>query len=120
MLDKKEQSTVMLKLTFIRNRATLDITYNTTEVVIFDPREMIGILDLILLGYYKIEQGFLQQYLSKYYHFESADVICEHCNKFVNTLKKEKEETREKCLWLDKDDERKYVIDRGILDKYID
>ena len=36
----------MLKLKFIRNRATLDITNNTPETVIFDLRKMIGILDL--------------------------------------------------------------------------
>ena len=58
----------MLKLKFIRNRVTLDVTNNTPETVIFDPREMIGILDLRLLGYYKIRQGLLQQNLSKYYH----------------------------------------------------
>ena len=52
MLDKREQSTVMLKLKFIRNRATLDVTSNTSETVIFDPKrndrhirfEIIGLL----------------------------------------------------------------------------
>ena len=28
---------------------------------------MLGILDLMLIGYYKIKQGILQQNLSKYY-----------------------------------------------------
>ena len=55
----------MLKLKFIRNRMTLDITKNIPETVIFNPREMIGILDLRLLDYYKIKQGVLQQNLSK-------------------------------------------------------
>ena len=41
----------------------------------FDPTEMIGILDLRSLGYYKIKQGVLQQKLSKHYHFESADAV---------------------------------------------
>ena len=45
MLDKKEQSRVMLKLKFIRNRVTLDVISNTSKTVIFDLREMIGILD---------------------------------------------------------------------------
>ena len=85
--------------------------------MIFDPREMIGILDLRLLGYYKIKQGVLQHDLSTYYHFESAYIICDHYNKFVNALKKE--ETREKYPCLDKDD-KKYMTDREILDKYID
>ena len=88
-------NTVMLKLKFIRKKATLNITNNTSGTVLFDPREMIGILDLRSLGYYKIKQGVLQQNLSKYYHFESADIICDHYNKFVNALEKEKEEIKE-------------------------
>ena len=55
----------------------------------------------------------------KFYHFETADVVCEQFNKSVNTLKKEKEESKEKYPWLDKNDERKYMMDREILDKYI-
>ena len=49
----------MLKLKFVRNRATLDVTNNTPQTVIFDPKEMIGILDLRSLGYYKIKKGVL-------------------------------------------------------------
>ena len=59
--------------------------------MIFNPKDMIGILDLTSFGYYKIRQGVLQQNLSKYYHFEPADALCEQLHKFVNTLKKEKE-----------------------------
>ena len=55
---------------------------------------MIGILDLRLMGYYKIKQGILQQNLGKYYKFESADIICEHFNRFINRLKKERKEGR--------------------------
>ena len=63
--------------------------------VIFDPKEMLGVLDLRSLGYYKIKQGILQQNLSKYYRFKLADILCEQCNIFINTLKKErKEETQ--------------------------
>ena len=43
--------------------------------MIFDPKEMIGILDLRSLGYCKIRQGVLQQNLSKYSHFETADEL---------------------------------------------
>ena len=48
---------------------------------------MLGIVDLRLLGYYKIKQGKLQQNLSKYYRFEKAETLCEYFNKFVNILK---------------------------------
>ena len=96
----------MLKLKSIRNQVTLNVTNNKQETMIFEPKEMIGILDLRSLGYYKIRQGVLQQNLSKYYHFESDDVLCEQFNKFVNTLKKEKEESKEKYPWLDKNDKK--------------
>ena len=51
---------------------------------------MIGILDLRSLGYYKLRQGVLQQILSKCYHFESADRLCEEFNTLVLELKKGK------------------------------
>ena len=54
--------------------------------MIFDPKEMLGILDLRSMGYYKIKQGILQQSLSKYYRFESADILYEQLNNFINTL----------------------------------
>ena len=44
--DMQDQITNMIKLKFIRNRATLKITNNTNETVTFDLTEMIGILDL--------------------------------------------------------------------------
>ena len=73
LLDTREQITVMLKLKFTGNRATLNVTNNTQETVIFDPKEMMGVLDLRSLGYYKIKQDVLQQNLSKHYHLETAD-----------------------------------------------
>ena len=48
---------------------------NGTETIIFKPEEMIGIVDLSSLGYYKIKQGILQQNLSKYYKFERTDTL---------------------------------------------
>ena len=70
VLDMNEHVTNMIKLKFIRNRATLKITYNTDETVTFDRSNMIGILDLRSLGSYKIKQDVLQQNLGKNYHFE--------------------------------------------------
>ena len=68
-------------------------------MVIFDPKEILGILGLRWIGYYKIKQGILQQNLGKYYVFESADILCEQFNKFINKLKKEKEENKDKHSW---------------------
>ena len=69
-----------------------------------------------LIGYYKIKQGILQQNLHKYYRFELANILCAQFNKFINILKKEKEETRDK-YWLELGDERRNMSDRQILDK---
>ena len=83
MLDSKEQCTVVLKLKFTRNCASLDVTNNTQETVIFNPNQVLGILDLRSLGYYKIKQGVLQQNLSKCYHSESVNRLCEEFNTIV-------------------------------------
>ena len=74
------------------------------------------------MGYYKIKQGILQQNLSKYYKFEEAGKLCEYFNKFVNTLKKDREQVSlvDKYPWLDQEDKRRNMTDREILEKYID
>ena len=54
----------MLKLKFTQNLATLDVMNSSLETVIFDPKEMLGILDLRSMGYYKIKQVILQHNLS--------------------------------------------------------
>ena len=36
---------------------------------------MTGIIDLKLLGYYKIKEGILQQNLSRYYKFEKTEAL---------------------------------------------
>ena len=48
--------------------ATLHITNNDPDTIIFDPEEVLEILHLTSLGYYRIKQGILQQNLSKYDH----------------------------------------------------
>ena len=59
VLDMNEHVKNMTKLKFIRNRVPLKITNNTYKTVTFDKTEMIGILDLRSLGYYKIKQDML-------------------------------------------------------------
>ena len=61
---------------------------------------MSEILDLRLIGFYKIKQGILHQNLSKYNRFKSADTLSEHFIRFINTLKKERNKEkieRKKC-----------------------
>ena len=79
----------MLKLKFTQNIAILDVMNMGLETLIFDLKEMLGILDLESMGYYKRKQGILQQNLSKYYSFNSADTLCEQFIRFINMLKKE-------------------------------
>ena len=64
MLDTKKQKTLTMKLKFIRNRAIFKVTNSTHEAVTFHPKEILGIIYLRLLGYYKIKQQVLQQNLS--------------------------------------------------------
>ena len=96
VLDMNEHVTNMIKLKFIRNRATLRIMNNTCETVTFDKKDMIGILDIRSLGYYKVKQDVLQKHLGQHYHFELAEDICAQFNRFVNLLKKEAENPKEK------------------------
>ena len=92
LLDRGTHITLLLKLKFTQNKAILDITNKGTDTMIFKPEEMIGMIDLRLLGYYKNQQGILQQNLSMYYKFEKAEKLCEYFNKFVNMLKEEREQ----------------------------
>ena len=64
----------------------------------------------------------MQQNLSRYYRFEEASKLCEYFNKFVDALKKEREQTTsvDKYSWLDPEYERRNMMDREILEKYID
>ena len=104
------------------NKAVLDIKNAGKGTMILDPKEMIGIVDIRSLGYFKIKQGILQQNLSKYYRFEETSKLCEYFYKFVDTLKKDREQTTsvDKYPWLDPEDERRNMMDREILEKYID
>ena len=47
----------------------LDKMNSGSEMVILSPKETIGILDLRSSEHYKIQQGVLQQNLSKFYNF---------------------------------------------------
>ena len=116
MLDGGTHGTLLLKLKFIQNKAILDITNKGTDTMIFKQEEMIGIIDLRSLGYYKIKQEIPQQNLSRYYKFEKAEKLCEYFNKFVNILKEEREQKspEDRYPWLDPDGERRHMTDKEI------
>ena len=122
IIDGGTYSTLLLKLKFTCNKAVLDIKNAGKDTMILRPEEMIGIVDIRSLGYYKIKQGILQQNLSKHYRFEEAKKLFESFNKFVDTLKRDREQTTpiDKYPWLDPEDERRNMMDREILEKYVD
>ena len=74
--DGSTYSTMLIKLKFTHNTTILYIVNNGTEIIIFKTKDTIGIVDLQLLGYYKIKQSILQQNLSKYYIFEREETLC--------------------------------------------
>ena len=114
-LDTKSQVAITLKLKFIRNRAMLKVTISTHNKVTFNPEDVVGIVDLRSLGYYKIKQGVL---------IESVEIVCEQYNRLTNTLRKEEREAKvcdkDNYPWFDDSNERKYMSDKEILVKYID
>ena len=122
IIDRRTNSTLLIKLKFTCNKAVLDIKNAGKDTMILNAREMIGIVDIRSLGYYKIKQGLFQQNLSRYYRFEEASKLCEYFNRFVDTLKKDREwaTSVDKYPWLDPEDERRNMTDREILEKYID
>ena len=109
ILDIKEQTTNMIKLKFIRNKAALKVTNKTCKTVTFGRTEMMGIIDLRSLDFYKIKQEVLQEHLGRHYHFELADDVCDQYNRFVNLMRKEEENSEGKFSWLEDTDERKYM-----------
>ena len=100
----------------------MDIKNAEKDIMILKPEEKIAIVDIRSLGYYKIKQGILQQNLSRYYRFEEAKKLCKYFNKFIDTLKRDREQTTsvDKYPWLDPEDERRNMTHREILEKYVD
>ena len=64
-LDIKEQTTNMIKLKFVQNKAALKVTNKTCETVTFERTEMMAIIDLRSLGFYRIKQEVLQEHLGR-------------------------------------------------------
>ena len=110
IIDGKTNSTLLIKLKFMCNKAVLDIKNAGKDTMILNPKKMIGIVDIRSLGYYKIKQCILQQNL----RFEEASKLCEYFNKFIDTLKKDREQTTsvDKYPWLSPDDKRRNMTDK--------
>ena len=57
IIDGSTNSTLLIKLKFTCNKAVLDIKNVGKDTMILKPKEMMGIVDIRSLGYYKIKQG---------------------------------------------------------------
>ena len=90
ILDGGTHSSLLIKLKFTCNVTVLDIVNKGTETMIFRTEEMLGIVDLRSLGYFKIKQGILQQNLSRYYRCERAEKLHKYFNKFCKHIEKRK------------------------------
>ena len=125
LLDTKEHMPLTMKIKFIRNRPTFKVRNDMHETVTFNPTQMLGVIDLRSLGYYKIKQGVLQQNLSHIYHFESAHKVCDQFNRLIDMLRKEEKlEGTGKYPWHDDSNERKHMTEkkevRSVIYKYKD
>ena len=108
IIDMKEQMTNMIKLKFIRNKAVLKITNKMFETITVGRTDRMGVVDLRSLGFYKIKQEVLQEHLSRHYHFELADDVCDQYNRLVNLMRKEEEKSEGKFPWLDNRPKKTY------------
>ena len=91
ILDIKEKTTNTIKLKFIQNKAVLKITNKTHETITFGRTEIMEIVDLRSLGFYKIKQEVHQEHLCRHYHFKLVDDVCNQYNRFINLMRKEEE-----------------------------
>ena len=60
IIDGRSNNTLLIKLKFTCNKAVLDIKNAGKDTIILNLKEMLGIVDIRSLGYYKIKQGILQ------------------------------------------------------------
>ena len=108
-LDKSTQRIIVLKVKFTRKAAMLQMMNSSSETLILNMKEALGILDLRLLCYYKIWQGVLQQNFSRFYEFKLAE-------KFKSCFKERRKNKKEEYPWLDNMHENKFMTDREILE----
>ena len=55
IIDGGNYSTLLIKLKFTGSKAVLDIKNAVKDTLILSPKEIIGIVDIRSLGYYKIK-----------------------------------------------------------------
>ena len=66
------------------------------KTITFSRTDMMGVVDLRSLGFYKIKQEVLQEHLSRHYHFELADDVCDQYQQTCKSYEKRGREFRGK------------------------
>ena len=64
LLDHKTGCTNMIKVKFVRKTGFFDITNNSSESIICNKDEALGIVDIRSIGYYKVKQSTIQHNLN--------------------------------------------------------
>ena len=120
LLGLDTYDTLTMGVKFESNKVLLEVTNDYTQVIVLDLKKAIVNLDIRSLGHYKIQQGVLQQRLSKYYSFESLHNVFGGYNNFMNKLKEENIESKDPYPWLDPDGSRRKMTYRQIIESTID
>ena len=77
LLELKAGCTNMIKVKFVRDTGFIDVTNNSLEPLIFSKDEVMGIVDLRCIGYYKVRQRTIQHHTQYNYEFQPLKVLCE-------------------------------------------
>ena len=63
LLDIKTRCAYIIKVKFVRNTEFLDITNNSSGLLIFSEDEALGVVDQRSVGYYKVKQSIIQPHI---------------------------------------------------------
>ena len=83
MLDAKRAPDPTMKLKFRRNQTIFKMMSNTHETVTFNPKEMLGVVDLRSFGYYKIKTRCLTAKSQLHVYFKSVNKVCNQFNRLM-------------------------------------
>ena len=72
-------------LRFIRNIGLLDVANNSSEPLIFNKDNVLGVVDMKSIGYYKLKQSIIQHHLETCCHFKALQVLYKEFNKLTST-----------------------------------
>ena len=122
-----------LKIKLSRNYSVAAITNNYNTTYFMDHKKSLGIVDIMLFGYYNISHQTLSNNLSSIHEFQCLAKLCNQYKKDLNKINSANNDnfckiTETKELnnsnknpnpWLAQDDPQRHMSDKEILDKSI-